>query len=133
MKELLIGIDIGTMGIRSMVYDKDLNELGKSYKTYPLINLSSKEIEQDASLWWALTKETIIESVKEVKEDGVVRGISISSQGISYVPVDNNFNPLRNAFSWLDGRAEAQIAQIQQQYSEQQMYDITGKDRKSVV
>ena len=41
MKELLIGIDLGTMGIRSMVYDKDLNELGKSYKAYPLINLSS--------------------------------------------------------------------------------------------
>ncbi|MBT7123327.1 MAG: hypothetical protein HN948_10005, partial [Clostridia bacterium] len=62
---------------------------------------------------------------------GRVRGISISSQGISYVPVDNNFNPIRNAFSWLDGRAEEQIAQIQQQYSEQQMYDITGKSTKA--
>jgi len=131
MQDLLVGIDIGTMGIRSMVYDSELNELGKCYKTYPLINISSKEIEQDANLWWQLTVDTLKEALGQAKGKGEVRGISISSQGIAYVPVDKNLEPLRNGFSWLDGRAENQIEQIQKRYSEQEMYDITGKSTKA--
>lgn len=131
MQDLLIGIDIGTMGIRSMVYDSELNELGKCYKTYPLINISSKEIEQDANLWWQLTVDTLKEAISQTKGKGEVRGIAISSQGIAYVPVDKNFVPLRNAFSWLDCRAEKQIEQIQKEYTEQEMYDITGKSTKA--
>ena len=131
MKDLLVGIDIGTMGIRSMVFDSDLVEVGKSYKTYPLINISSKEIEQDANLWWQLTVETLKEALEQAKGKGQVRGISVSSQGIAFVPVDKNYEPLRNAFSWLDGRAEEQITQIQEKFSERRMYEITGKSTKA--
>ena len=105
MQDLLVGIDLGTMGIRSMVYDSQLNELGKSYKTYPLINISSKEIEQDANLWWQLTVDTLKEALSQVKGKGQVRGISVSSQGIAMVPVDKNFTPLRNGFpGWTQGQ-----------------------------
>ena len=131
MQDLLVGIDLGTMGIRSMVYDSQLNELGKSYKTYPLINISSKEIEQDANLWWQLTLDTLKEALAQVNGKGQVRGISVSSQGIAMVPVDKNFTPLRNGFSWLDSRADKQIEEIQAKFSEKQIYDITGKSTKS--
>ena len=125
MKELLIGIDIGTTGIRSIVYDTKMNEVGKSYRSYPLINLSAKMIEQDANVWWEITQETITEAMKQAS--GEVCAISISSQGIAYVPVDQNCIPIRNAISWLDSRAEKQTKQILERFSEQDIYKITGK------
>jgi xylulokinase len=132
MQDLLVGIDLGTMGIRSMVYDSQLSELGKSYKTYPLINISSKEIEQDANLWWQLTVDTLKEALAQVKGKGRVRGISVSSQGIAVVPVDKNFTPLRNAFSWLDCRAEEHKVFLYSAEDNLAEGERAGKLRKSI-
>jgi xylulokinase len=125
MKDLIIGLDIGTMGIRSIVYDTELKEISKSHMPYPLINLSDKEIEQDAHLWWALAKRTIAESTQ--KAAGRIRAIGVSSQSIAFVPVDVDAMPLRNAISWLDIRAERQTQEIIRACTEEDIYKETGK------
>ena len=102
-----IAIDLGTTGCRSLIFDERLQIVGESYYEYPLITLSGLAIEQDANLWWELTKKTILEALRR---SGIpaetIKGIGISTQGISVVPVDQNGNVLRNAFSWLDRRAQ---------------------------
>ena len=44
---MIIGIDLGTTGCRSMVFDERLTILGESYIEYPLIHISEREIEQE--------------------------------------------------------------------------------------
>lgn len=128
MEAALIGIDLGTTGCKSAVLDEELNILGEAYIEYPLINLSACEIEQDANQWWDLTRQAIRISVRK---SGInpesVKGISVSSQGIAFVPVDRSIHPLRNAISWLDTRAVRQKHAILEKYHEKELYGITGK------
>ncbi len=56
-----------------------------------------------------------------------VRAIGISSQGISFVPVDGDGAPLRPAFSWLDTRATGQGRLLRETLGEARIFALTGK------
>ena len=55
------------------------------------------------------------------------KGIGISTQGISVVPVDQNGNVLRNAFSWLDRRAQEEAEKIEADFGAEGIFDLAGK------
>lgn len=128
MEAVLIGLDLGTTGCKSAVFDENLEMLGEAYIEYPLIRISPTEIEQDANLWWDLAKQAIKLSVQNSKiNPNRVKGIGVSSQGIAFVPVDRNFNPIRNAISWLDSRSTSQKDSILGRFDETEIFSITGK------
>ena len=56
-----------------------------------------------------------------------VSGISVSSQGITIVPVDENTTPLCNAISWLDKRPTKQVNRLKTDFKEQEVFALTGK------
>lgn len=125
---LFLAIDLGTTGCRSIIFNDALQPLGSSYEEYGLITAKETYVEQDAELWWALTLKTAKAAIAEAKIDPKeIRGISISSQGITVVPVDGNWNPLCNAISWLDTRCEAEVEQIRNHYSAEVVTATTGK------
>ncbi len=125
---IYLAIDLGTTGCRSILFDQSLQQLDVAYEEYGLITPKEKWVEQDAELWWTLTLKTTTEVIRKAGISGKeIRGISISSQGITIVPVDEKLKPLCNALSWLDTRAEEQTAQILQDFSGETMYTLTGK------
>jgi xylulokinase len=124
----LIGIDLGTTGCKAAVYDERGETWGESYLEYGLITLSPVMIEQDPHAWWSLTCQAIQEALADANIDrSGVKGISVSSQGISFVLLDQQGQPLGNAINWLDGRALDECSQILQRYSAQDLFTITGK------
>lgn len=128
MRDVLIGIDLGTTRCRSAVYDIELNVLGDAYLEYPLIKISEREIEQDADEWWRLVKKVVKASLEKSNAASCrVKGISVSSQGIATVPVDRNCKPLRNAISWLDTRAVNETEMILERFDRFYIYRATGK------
>ncbi len=123
-----LAIDLGTTGCRSMVFDENLRLCGSAYEEYGLIAPRADWYEQDANLWWELSLKTMDGAMTEANIDRkTVRSISLSSQGISIVPTDENFNPLRLSLSWMDVRAKEETAEIVDAFGEQQMYTLTGK------
>lgn len=67
-------------------------------------------------------------SLSEVnRRPGEIRGLAVSSQGISVVPVDGGFRPLYNAISWLDLRAERELEEILKKFDRAWLYGVTGK------
>ena len=123
-----LAVDLGTTGCRSILFDEKLHQLAMSYKEYPLITLQEGWVEQDANLWWELTKQTAKEAITDsCIEANDVCGISISSQGITVVPVDEKLQPLCNALSWLDVRAEEECDRIQADYGQDFIFTHTGK------
>jgi xylulokinase len=126
--EALLGVDLGTTGCKAAAYTRDGSLLGESYLECPLIVLSPTVIEQDPMQWWALTKQAIRLALADAGiSGGSVRGLSISSQGLSFVPLGRDGEPLCNAINWLDTRAQEQSAQILRQYSAEELFGITGK------
>ena len=123
-----LAIDLGTTGCRSILFDNKLNKLASSYEEYGLITSKEDYIEQDARLWWQLTLKTSKEAIKKSginSED--IDGISISSQGITLVPVNKNVEPLYNAISWLDMRAHEQVNKIDTDFGADFIFKHTGK------
>lgn len=51
MKNVLIGIDVGTSGTKAAVVDTDGKILGEALVGYPVICLENGWAEQDALLW----------------------------------------------------------------------------------
>lgn len=125
---LFLAVDLGTTGCRSILFNENNQPIGSSYEEYGLITTKENYVEQDAELWWTLTLKTakaaIAQSGIDPKE---VRGISISSQGITIVPVDGEFKPLCNAISWLDGRCDEEVEEIRAHYSAEEITAKTGK------
>lgn len=124
----VIGLDLGTTGCKSIVFSYQGDMLGESYIEYALKTLSDKMIEQDPNEWWSLSLKAIKEAVSNSGVDrSQIAGISISSQGIAFLPVDENCNPLSNAISWLDTRAGEQAEKINSILGEDKIYSVTGK------
>ncbi len=125
---LLLAIDLGTTGCKAAVYDDRGTLRGASYLEYGLITLSPVMIEQDPAAWWSLTCRAVREALAAAGADpSAVRGLAVSSQGISFVLLDEDGHPLGNAINWLDGRATAESATILQRYTEERLFAITGK------
>lgn len=123
-----LAIDLGTSNCRSAIYDENLEMLDITSMKYPLINISSVQIEQDALLWWHAVKQTIRELVAKSDDYGQnIRSIAISSQGISLLPIDKDATPLMYAISWLDTRAQNEEALLEAQYGKTSIFKITGK------
>lgn len=122
-----LAIDLGTTGCRSILFNEDLQELGASYEEYGLITPEAGWVEQDAQSWWEMTMRTAKKAIAGSGVDSAeICGISVSSQGISIVPVDQFLKPLCNAISWLDVRAQEQAKQLENQWGEK-MFVHTGK------
>lgn len=123
-----LAIDLGTTGCRSMVFDENLRLCGSQYEEYGLIAPKADWYEQDANLWWELSCRTMDGAMTQANIDRrAVRSISISSQGISIVPTDENFNPLRLSMSWMDVRAKEEAQEIIDAFGEKETYTLTGK------
>lgn len=128
MSGLFIGIDLGTTGIKASIFDAQGMCFGEAYFEYGLITLSPVMIEQDPHIWWELACRAIRQVLETSGVDRKsVRAMAVSSQGISFVLVDRDGNPLGNAISWLDGRAVDETKQILERYPVERLFSITGK------
>ncbi len=108
----VIGIDVGTTGTKAIVVDEKGNILGKGYKEYSLITLPGGKIEQNADDWYdaaVFATKAALDTFDGDKNEIVA--LSLSTQGGSTVPVDENFRPLSNAYTWMDRRATREISE----------------------
>ncbi|MCX7030584.1 MAG: FGGY family carbohydrate kinase [Spirochaetes bacterium] len=124
----LVGIDLGTTVCKALVFDQDLRLLAGASRPLALSTLSGAEIEQDAEGWWQSAARVVREALGTSGCDArQVKGLGVSSQGISFVPVDGSGAPLRPAFSWLDTRAVEQRRAVVDALGEKRIFSITGK------
>lgn len=123
-----LAIDLGTTGCRSIVFDEALTMRASSYEEYGLITPCAEWVEQDAELWWTLTLKTAQKAIAEAGIDGrEIDAVSVSSQGITIVPVDGRATPLGNAISWLDVRAAEQAETLRQKIGVADLFELSGK------
>lgn len=119
----VLGLDIGTTTCKCVAFDEAFNVVCESIREYSLIH-TDKHVEQNPEIWW----DAVVETVHEVlPKSGVVTGIGISSQGITFVPVDINGQALINALTWLDMRATHECSAIENHFSLKDIFNITGK------
>lgn len=124
MNTILV-IDLGTSSMRGVLYD----EFGQNKKMiqvhYRPEYLANNRVEQDPLDWKNGLIEITSEAVKWTQEKGLkIKGISVTSQRTSIIPVSKEGVPLHNAIMWQDKRT-IEICEEIEHYSEF-VYNRTG-------
>lgn len=127
MKDLVLAIDAGTTGVRSMIFDSSGRPVARAYEEFENIYPRPSWVEQDANRWWATACST---TRRALKDGGFsperIAGLSVTNQRETVVPVDAEGTPLRNAIVWQDRRTVPQCDLIRERIPVQDVYDITG-------
>lgn len=115
----VIGIDLGTSSVKSILVNQLGEVCAESAQEYPLIHVKSGYSEQNPEEWVNQT----IKSLKELTDrSGVsasdIEGISFSGQMHGLVLLDDNMQVLRNAILWNDTRTTPQCQQIIQEFGD---------------
>ncbi len=122
---MYIGVDLGTTACKAVMYDPAGNLQSVYNEEYSLI-CHDGFVEQDAEMWWTLAREAI-KTVAAARGDEKIRGISVSTQSISFVPTDGEGNVLSNAITWLDTRAGEECDAIVSKFGRDYVFRVTGK------
>ena len=124
----LLGMDLGTTNVKAIIMDEKGNVIATASRANSLIVPSPNTAEQDANVWWQNTVEILKEVTHKAGYELVkkIKGISVSSQTVTMLPVDENGTPLRNAIIWMDGRSEKQLQYIIDQIGFDRYVSIIG-------
>ena len=109
-----IGIDLGTTGTKSMLFNENGEVLGRGYKSYELISKQETYFEQNPEDWYL----AVVDSIKEALngKNYQIEALSFSAQGGSFFLADIDKSgkviPLNNALTWMDTRANKEAQEL---------------------
>ncbi len=109
----LLGIDLGTSGVKALLIDEAGNTLASVTREYPIYTPKPLWSEQDPEDWWRESAQAIRDVLTKANVKGDdVRGIGLSGQMHGMTLLDSAGNVLRHAILWNDQRTAQQCADI---------------------
>lgn len=121
----VIGIDLGTSSVKTVLVNKQGEIKAEATRPYPLIHERPGYSEQDPQEWVngsiACLQELLKENAISAEE---IEGVSFSGQMHGLVLLDGDNNPLRPAILWNDTRTTKQCRDIEAKLGDK-LLDIT--------
>jgi xylulokinase len=114
----LIGLDVGTSGVKGIAISPDGEVVARAEHGYPLSTPRPGWAEQDPEDWWNAAQATLAEL-----PDGPV-GLSGQMHGL--VVLDEAERVLRPAILWNDQRTAEQCAEIEERVGLERLIELTG-------
>lgn len=118
MKHLL-GIDIGTSGVKALLMSETGETVGISQREYGIEKSQPSYAEQSMEEIWTATISAIRELVSRYPQKSVY-AVGFSGQMHGLVMLDKNGKEVRNTIIWADQRSKQSIERI---------YDVIGRDK----
>jgi xylulokinase len=116
----VMGLDIGTTGCKSIVFDENGKPLSHAYKEY---KSSGNIYEINAEEVWNSVCEVLKKSAQGIS---TIKALSISSFGESVVPIDKNGRVLQQSFLYTDPRGTEQCKKYSEVYGEENIMKLSG-------
>lgn len=125
MKEVFIGLDIGTSSVKAAGFDQNGSLLSRASSPILLHSPEPGWAEQDPSDWWNAVCFVLKEITKEILPRRVA-AIGLSGQCPGHVLVDADQQTIGNAIIWRDQRAVKEAAWLGAQISPAQALQWVG-------
>ncbi len=127
MRELLLGIDIGTSACKVAVFDKAGTVIGSTTGDYQVYYPHPGWAEQDPDEWW----EAVCKAIKELLtkfdvQPEEIKGVGIDGQSWSAIPMDNAGKVLANTPIWMDTRAVDICERLNKNIGADNIFDVAG-------
>ncbi len=119
----LVGIDVGTSGVKGLAIDPDGGILAREESSYPLSTPRPGWAEQNPDDWVAATK-AVLDRLRA--QAGAPDGIGLSGQMHGLVALDADERVLRPAILWNDQRTAAQCEEIERTIGLERLIELTG-------
>jgi xylulokinase len=120
---MILGLDIGTTGIKALVVNEEGKVLDVFYRNLNIISKKPGWIEQNPEEWWDKTKSIL----KEVTGKYKINVISTSGQMHSLVILDKEDNLLYNSILWSDQRTYKEVEYANEKLGgEERVLEILG-------
>jgi len=109
-KDILIGIDIGSSNVKTVMFDKNYNLLASEAQEYPTIVPKPGWTEYNPEDWWNCVKLTLKRVfAKTMIEPTRIAGLGVSSLGCCPVPMNEAGEIVYNGIPWSDQRAQEEV------------------------
>jgi len=123
----LLGIDLGTSGTKTVLFNLDGTVAASKTIEYPLYHPQNGWAEQDPADWFnavcGTAKAVMAQSGAKPSD---VKGIGISGQMHGLVMLDKDGNVLRKSIIWCDQRTAAECDEITQKVGASRLIEITA-------
>ena len=123
----LLGVDIGTSGTKTVLFDELGNTVASATWEYPLSQPQVGWAEQNPEDWWRASAGSIADVVRK---SGVnprdIKGLGLSGQMHGMVLLDGGNNVLRPAIIWCDQRTQAECDEITAKVGAARLIEITA-------
>lgn len=112
--ELLLALDLGTTGVRSVLVDAGGEVRARAYRRLPTAFPAPGHVEQDPAQLWRLALETLREALEQAKTDArSVAALGVVTQRATALAWDvESGEPLAPALGWQDQRAADLVARL---------------------
>jgi xylulokinase len=125
-KDLVIAVDSSTTSCKAIAWNAEGKAVAESRTTYATLSPQPNWYEQNAEDWWRSLCLVLQELMLHISADRVA-SLCITMQRESFVPVDEQGKPFRNAILWVDGRAWQQVGELDRLVGNDYLHELTGK------
>jgi xylulokinase len=123
----LLGIDIGTSGTKTALFDLSGKLIESCTIDYPLYQEQNGWAEQEPTDWWDAARNTII---NVIRKSGIkaadIKGIGLSGQMHGLVMLDKTGGVLRRSIIWCDQRTGRECDEITDRVGANRLISITA-------
>ncbi|MGN0634863.1 MAG: xylulokinase [Acutalibacteraceae bacterium] len=123
----LLGIDVGTSGTKTVLFDSEGHALASYTGEYPLYQPQNGWAEQEPEDWWQAAAEgirAVLAKVPAAKSDKIAVGLSGQMHGL--VMLDKTGKVLRRSIIWCDQRTGDEVEWMKQTVGEKRLMEISA-------
>jgi xylulokinase len=120
---ILVGLDIGTTGVKALAVSPQGEVLATAEESYPLSTPRPGWAEQDPEDWWHASEKVL---ARVGGSDPRACRIGLSGQMHGLVCLDDHNRVLRPAILWNDQRTAAECAEIEERVGLERLIELTG-------
>jgi len=123
---LFIGIDCSTSACKAIVWDTAGNIAARGQSPLAVVSPKPAWHEQAAESWWTAMVQCLRQVAAQV-DIRRIQALCITNQRETFVPVDNQGEPLCNGILWMDERAQTLLPDLEALFDQQTFHQQTGK------
>lgn len=121
----VIGIDVGTSGVRGLLSDREARVQSTAARQYGMSTPQAGWAEQDPADWWNASVEVISELCGKF-DPSQIKGVGLTGQMHSSVFLDREYRVIRPALLWCDQRTDAEVSEINSRVGFEKLVELTS-------
>ncbi|MDZ8134931.1 MAG: xylulokinase [Nostoc sp. DedQUE04] len=125
MTEIVVGLDLGTGGVRAIAVDLQGQIIAQATKSYPLLTPQPGWTEQNSSDWVEASLNALFDVTQQLNRHRPL-ALGLSGQMHGMVPLDADGKAIRPAILWNDQRTGKAVAEIEAAIPRQELIQRTG-------